>query len=301
MMLKSLLILHASYHILKIIMTITIVGLGLIGGSMALSLKENHFADTIIGVDNNPLHIEKALALGLVDSWSSLEDAVGQSAIIIVATPVNVLTSILPQVLNLITDNQIVIEVGSTKNPVINAVKNNPNRQNFVATHPMAGTEFSGPEAAIRHLFDNKVCVLCDVEDSKPELVEIIKRMYVEGLKMNIIFMESNAHDIHTAYISHISHICSFALASTVLAKEKDEESIFNLASTGFESTVRLAKSNPETWIPIFKQNQENIIDVLDEYITTLLKFKGLMISDSYDKFKECLVQANDIKRILNK
>jgi prephenate dehydrogenase len=282
-------------------MTITIVGLGLIGGSMALSLKENHFVDTLIGVDTNPQHTAKALELHLVDSVASLEDAVSQSDIIIVATPVNTLTSILPKILDLITDNQVVIEVGSTKSPVIDAVKNHPNRKNFVATHPMAGTEFSGPEAAIRHLFDGKMCVLCDVQDSKPELVEIIKKMYAEGLKMNIIFMESSAHDVHTAYISHISHICSFALASTVLAKEKDEESIFNLASTGFESTVRLAKSNPETWIPIFKQNQENIIDVLDEYITTLLKFKGLMISDSYDKFKECLVQANDIKRILNK
>jgi prephenate dehydrogenase len=282
-------------------MTITIVGLGLIGGSMALSLKENHFADTLIGVDNNPLHTAKALELGLVDSVASLEEAVAQSDIIIVATPVNTLTTILPQILDLISDNQVVIEVGSTKNPVINAVKNHPNRRSFVATHPMAGTEFSGPEAAIRHLFDGKMCVLCDVQDSKSELVEIITRMYEDGLKMKLIFMESNAHDVHTAYISHISHICSFALASTVLAKEKDEDSIFNLASTGFESTVRLAKSNPETWIPIFQQNQENIIDVLDEYITTLLKFKGLMISDNYDKLKDCLVQANDIKRILNK
>lgn len=282
-------------------MTITIVGLGLIGGSMALSLKENHFIDTLIGVDTNPLHTAKALELNLVDFVASLKDAVVQSDIIIVATPVNTLTSILPEILDLITDNQVVIEVGSTKKPVIDAVKNHPNRQNFVATHPMAGTEFSGPEAAIRHLFDGKMCVLCDIQDSKSELVEIIQKMYVEGLRMNVIYMESSAHDVHTAYISHISHICSFALASTVLAKEKDEESIFNLASTGFESTVRLAKSNPETWIPIFKQNQENIIDVLDEYITTLLKFKGLMISDSYDKFKECLVQANDIKRILNK
>ena len=282
-------------------MTITVVGLGLIGGSMALSLKENAFADTVIGVDNNAKHTAKALTLKLVDKTMDLEDAVAQSDIIIVATPVNTLTSILFQILDLTTENQVVIEVGSTKKPLVDAIKNHPNRQNFVATHPMAGTEFSGPEAAIKHLFDGKVCVLCDVEDSKPELVETIKKMYVEGLKMNIIFMESSAHDVHTAYISHISHICSFALASTVLAKEKDEESIFNLASTGFESTVRLAKSNPETWIPIFKQNQENIIDVLDEYITTLLKFKGLMISDSYDKFKECLVQANDIKRILNK
>ncbi len=282
-------------------MTITIVGLGLIGGSMALSLKDNCFADTLIGVDNNPLHTAKALQLGLVDSVASLENAVAQSDIIIVATPVNTLTSILPQILDLISDNQVVIEVGSTKKPVMDAVKNHLKRPNFVATHPMAGTEFSGPEAAIHRLFDNKNCVLCDVQDSKPELATLIQKMYEDGLKMKVQFMESNAHDVHTAYISHISHICSFALASTVLAKEKDEESIFNLASTGFESTVRLAKSNPETWIPIFQQNQENIIDVLDEYITTLLKFKGLMISDSYDKLKDCLIQANDIKRILNK
>jgi prephenate dehydrogenase len=282
-------------------MTITIVGLGLIGGSMALSLKENNFADKIIGVDNNPLHTEKALVLGLVDVIATLDEAISQSDIIIMATPVDTLTSLLPKVLDIIAPNHVVIEVGSTKKPVIDAVRNHPNRQNFVATHPMAGTEFSGPEAAIRHLFDGKNCVLCDIEDSKPEFVALIKKMYEEGLKMRITYLESTSHDIHTAYISHISHICSFALASTVLAKEKDEESIFNLASTGFESTVRLAKSNPETWIPIFRQNQENIIDVLDEYITTLLKFKGLMISDSYDKFKDYLVQANDIKRILNK
>jgi prephenate dehydrogenase len=282
-------------------MKITVVGLGLIGGSMALSLKENSFADTIIGVDNNLHHSTKAIQLGLVDSIMSLQEAVAISDIIIVATPVNTLTSILPQILDLITDNQVVIEVGSTKKPVIDAVTNHPKRQNFVATHPMAGTEFSGPEAAIRHLFDGKNCVLCDVEASNPALVALVKKMYEEGLKMRITYLDSTAHDVHTAYISHISHICSFALASTVLAKEKDEESIFNLASSGFESTVRLAKSNPETWIPIFQQNQDNIIDVLDEYITTLLKFKGLMISDSYDKFKEYLTQANDIKRILNK
>jgi prephenate dehydrogenase len=282
-------------------MKITVVGLGLIGGSMALSLKENSFADTIIGVDNNLHHSTKAIQLGLVDSIMSLQEAVAISDIIIVATPVNTLTSILPQILDLIADNQVVIEVGSTKKPVIDAVTNHPKRQNFVATHPMAGTEFSGPEAAIRHLFDGKNCVLCDVEASNPALVALVKKMYEEGLKMRITYLDSTAHDVHTAYISHISHICSFALASTVLAKEKDEESIFNLASSGFESTVRLAKSNPETWIPIFQQNQDNIIDVLDEYITTLLKFKGLMISDSYDKFKEYLTQANDIKRILNK
>jgi prephenate dehydrogenase len=282
-------------------MVISVVGLGLIGGSMALSLKENGFADTIIGVDNKTEHIIKALELKLIDRVALLADAIKQSDIIILAVPVDALLKLLPDVLSQITENQVVIEVGSTKKPVVDIVKNHPNRANFVATHPMAGTEFSGPEAAIHHLFDHKNCVLCDIEDSNPILVEIIKKMYVEGLKMRLTYLDSTAHDVHTAYISHISHICSFALASTVLAKEKDEENIFNLASTGFESTVRLAKSNPETWIPIFRQNQENIIDVLDSYITTLLKFKGLMISDSYEKFGEYLTQANDIKRILNK
>jgi prephenate dehydrogenase len=282
-------------------MIVTIVGLGLIGGSMALSLKENGFADTVIGVDRSADNIVKALDFGLIDKAVRLPEAVAEADIIILAIPVDAMALMLPHVLDLMSENQVVIDVGSTKRPVVEGVKNHPKRQNFVATHPMAGTEFSGPEAAIRHLFDGKNCVLCDVEDSKPELVDLVKRLYKEGLKMRITYLESVAHDQHTAYISHISHICSFALASTVLAKEKDEESIFNLASTGFESTVRLAKSNPETWIPIFRQNQDNIIEVLDEYITTLLKFKGLMISDSYAKLQEYLVQANDIKRILNK
>lgn len=296
---------HGELFILECLpiknMIVTVVGLGLIGGSMALSLKENAFADTVIGVDNNSEHIIKALSLRLVDKVTDLTNAIQQADLIILAAPVDTTAVILPHILDLMSDNQVVIDVGSTKRPVVDGVKNHPKRQNFVATHPMAGTEFSGPEAAIHHLFDGKNCVLCDIEDSKPEFVALVKRMYEEGLKMRITYLESVAHDQHTAYISHISHICSFALASTVLAKEKDEESIFNLASTGFESTVRLAKSNPETWIPIFRQNQDNIIDVLDEYITTLLKFKGLMLSNSYDKFNECLVQANDIKRILNK
>lgn len=282
-------------------MVISVVGLGLIGGSMALGLKESGFADTVIGVDNKTEHVIKALELQLVDKVALLGDAIKQSDIIILAVPVDALVSLLPQVLDDILPHQVVIEVGSTKKKVVDAVVTHPNRANFVATHPMAGTEFSGPEAAIRHLFDHKTCVLCDVEQSNPDLVALIEKMYVEGLQMRLKYLDSTAHDIHTAYISHISHICSFALAATVLEKEKDEDSIFNLASSGFESTVRLAKSNPDTWIPIFRQNQENIIDVLDEYINTLLKFKGLMLADGYDKFREYLTQANDIKRILNK
>lgn len=281
-------------------MTVTILGLGLIGGSIALSLKENKFADLIIGVDSNIDHILTALDLKIVDKVLRLSDAVAQADIIILAIPVDMLSTMLPHVLNMISENQVVIDVGSTKKIIIDKIKSHPKRQNFIATHPMAGTEFSGPKAAIPNLFDYKNCVLCDVDDSKPELVEIIENMYTNGLKMKVMYLESTSHDVHTAYISHISHICSFALASTVLAKEENENNIFNLASTGFESTVRLAKSNPETWIPIFRQNQQNIIEVMDEYINTLQSYRNLMITGDYEVLKKKLWQANQIKYVLH-
>ena len=278
-------------------MTVAIVGLGLIGGSMALSIKDYSFADRIIGIARREVTAQKALELGLVDEILPLEEAIAQSDIIVVATPVDSYMTILPQILDLV-NNQIVIEVGSTKKLVIESVKNHPKRANFVASHPMAGTEYSGPEAAIHELFKNKLCVLCDVEHSNPEYVKTIERLFI-AIGMRIAFMNSDDHDRHTAYISHISHICSFALALTVLEKEKDEEAIFNLASTGFESTVRLAKSNPDTWVPIFRQNRDNVLSVLDEYINNLLKFKGLMLADSYEKLHEFFEEANKIKKIL--
>jgi prephenate dehydrogenase len=281
-------------------MTVTILGLGLIGGSIALSLKENKFADLVIGVDSNIDHILTALDLKIVDKVMRLSDAIAQADIIILAIPVDMLSTMLPHVLNLISENQVVIDVGSTKKIIIDKIKSHPKRRNFIATHPMAGTEFSGPKAAISNLFTHKNCVLCDVDDSKPELVEIIENMYTNGLKMKVMYLESTSHDVHTAYISHISHICSFALASTVLAKEENENNIFNLASTGFESTVRLAKSNPETWIPIFRQNQQNIIEVMDEYITTLQSYRNLMLAGDYEVLKKMLWQANQIKYVLS-
>lgn len=278
-------------------MTITIVGIGLIGGSMALSLRDYGFASHFIGVSRRPETAQKALDLGLVDEILPLNEAVAKADIIIVATPVDSYMTILPQILDLV-DNQIVIEVGSTKKQVVESVKSHPKRANFVASHPMAGTEYSGPEAAIHELFKNKLCVLCDVKDSNPEFVKIIENLFTT-IGMRIAYMDSTDHDKHTAYISHISHICSFALALTVLEKEKDEEAIFNLASTGFESTVRLAKSNPATWVPIFRQNRDNVLSVLDEYINNLLKFKGLMLADSYEKLHEFFEEANKIKKIL--
>lgn len=278
-------------------MTITIVGIGLIGGSLALSLRDYGIGNRFIGVSRRPETAQKALDLGLVDEILPLEEAVKAADIVIVATPVDAYMTILPQILDMV-DNQIVIEVGSTKSIVVKSVKNHPKRSNFVATHPMAGTEYSGPEAAIHNLFKNKLCVLCDVEESKPEFVTTIGNLF-KTIGMRISLMNSDDHDKHTAYISHISHICSFALALTVLEKEKDEEAIFNLASTGFESTVRLAKSSPDTWVPIFRQNRDNVLSVLDEYINNLLKFKGLMLADSYEKLHEYFEEANKIKKIL--
>lgn len=278
-----------------------IIGIGLIGGSIAKALRTSGWATELIGIDANPEHAKKALSLRLVDEILTLEEAIERVDVFVCATPVDILVQIIPNVLDHLNPGQIVIEVGSTKTPVYEALKNHPKRAQFVSTHPMAGTEFSGPEAAVEGLFQGKRGVICDKELSSPEAVSTIESLYRDGLGMNLIYMESIDHDVHTAYISHISHICSFALANTVLEKEKNEERIFELASTGFESTVRLAKSSPETWSQIFHQNQENLMDVLDEYINTLLKYKGLMLSGSYDKLKEELGKANDIGRILNK
>lgn len=278
-----------------------IIGIGLIGGSIAKALRTSGWATELIGIDANPEHAKKALSLRLVDEILTLEEAIERVDVFVCATPVDILVQIIPNVLDHLKPGQIVIEVGSTKTPVYEALKNHPKRAQFVSTHPMAGTEFSGPEAAVEGLFQGKRGVICDKELSSPEAVSTIESLYRDGLGMNLIYMESIDHDVHTAYISHISHICSFALANTVLEKEKNEERIFELASTGFESTVRLAKSSPETWSQIFHQNQENLMDVLDEYINTLLKYKGLMLSGSYDKLKEELGKANDIGRILNK
>lgn len=278
-----------------------IIGIGLIGGSIAKALRSSAWASELIGIEANPAHAVKALSLRLVDEVLPLEEAIERVDVFVCATPVDILVQIIPNVLDRLKPGQIVIEVGSTKSPVYEALKNHPKRKQFVSTHPMAGTEFSGPEAAIEGLFQGKRGVICDKELSAPEAVTTIESLYRDGLGMNLIYMDSIDHDVHTAYISHISHICSFALANTVLEKEKNEERIFELASTGFESTVRLAKSSPETWSQIFHQNQDNLMDVLDEYINTLLKYKGLMLSGSYDKLKEELAKANDIGRILNK
>ncbi|MDZ4682711.1 MAG: prephenate dehydrogenase [Saprospiraceae bacterium] len=281
-------------------MTVTIVGIGLIGGSLAITLKENGFASRIIGVDANPSNIDKAFRRRLIDEAMPLEAAVAQSEVIIVATPVDAMLQLLPAILDLATEQQVVLDVGSTKFTLLEALKNHPRRRRLVATHPMAGTEYSGPEAAIPNLFDGKCTVICDAADSAPDAVARAIQLY-ESIPMRVVYLDSRAHDVHTAYVSHISHISSFALALTVLAKEEDEEQIFELASGGFSSTVRLAKSSPDMWTPIFRQNRDNVLDVLDEHINQLSRFRSLLIKKDFDAFYRLIEEANDIKRVLER
>lgn len=278
-------------------MKTAVVGMGLIGGSLALALKDRQIASRIIGVDENPAHAEQSLQKGLADEMASLEEAVKQSDLVIMAVPVHALALLLPTVLDLVTQ-QVVMDVGSTKQNILEAVKDHPNRKYFVATHPMWGTEYSGPGAAVHGAFANKATVICNREDSGEAAVALVEGIY-QKLGMHIMYMNAADHDVHVAYVSHISHITSFALANTVLEKEKEEHTIFELASGGFESTVRLAKSNPVTWASIFMQNRENVLDVLNEHISQLRKFKASLEKENYEYLEDLMVNANKIKRIL--
>lgn len=279
-------------------MVITIIGTGHIGGSLAISLKENGFASHIIGVDASSDNLDKAIRRRLIDEAMPLEQGVAAAELIVLAVPVDVMVILLPQVLDQV-GRQVLIDVGSTKSALLQAVAQHPRRGRFVATHPMAGTEFSGPEAAIPGLFDHKCTVLCEIERSDPDAVSLVQQLYA-SIPMRIVYLDAPAHDIHTAYVSHISHISSFALALTVLEKERDEERIFELASGGFSSTVRLAKSSPDMWVPIFRQNRDNLLDVLDEHINQLSRFRSLLIKRDFDTIHQLIEEANQIKRILH-
>ncbi|HFK5527881.1 TPA: prephenate dehydrogenase [Elizabethkingia anophelis] len=279
-------------------MNISIIGTGLIGGSMALKLKQKGIASKITGIDKNEEHLKEAKSLGIIDDYMPFEEGVKSADLIIVAIPVDAARIILPSILDLLNDQQTVMDVGSTKNGIIKAIKNHPNRSRYVATHPMWGTENSGPKAAMADAFTSRAAVICNQEESAKDAVELVQKVY-DALEMNLLYMDSEDHDIHTAYISHISHITSYALANTVLEKEKEEDTIFQLASTGFSSTVRLAKSHPEMWVPIFRQNKENVLDVLNEHISQLRKFKSALEKENYEYLEELILKANKIRGIL--
>lgn len=276
---------------------VTIIGTGLIGGSFGLILKEQGLVKHIIAVDNNPENQKKALELGIADEALPLKEAIKQSNLIVLAVPVDAMYKLLPSVLDQV-ENQVVIDMGSTKEGVIAAVANHPKRKRFVATHPMWGTEYSGPEAALKTAFRDKATVICNDEDSDEDALKMVEGIY-KAMGMHLIYMDATAHDLHVAYVSHISHITSFALANTVLEKEKEDEAIFELASGGFESTVRLAKSNPSMWVPIFKQNRENVLDALNEHISQLKKFKSCLEKENYEYLQELIENANGIRRII--
>lgn len=279
-------------------MKVAVIGLGLIGGSMAIDLKNRGFADRIIGVDNSQINAEFAKQIGFVDEIQDLDSAVENSDLIILAIPVDATIQVLPKVLDLIGE-QVVTDVCSTKEEILRVVQLHPKRKQFVAAHPMAGTEFSGPWAAKADLFSSKACILCDTDENDENALRVVNEMY-ETLNMRIIEMDSTDHDIHAAYVSHISHISSFALALTVLEKEKNEKNIFDLASGGFDSTVRLAKSSADMWSPIFNQNKENVLTVLDTYIDQLKDFKEKIENNDLEGVKSKIVEANRIRRVLD-
>ena len=260
-------------------------------------MKEKNAEIKIFGVDNNLQHAKEALGLGFIDEISELDEAVEKSDLIILAIPVDAAEKIINSILNEST-HQIVIDTGSTKSAICKMADKNINRRRFVATHPMWGTEYSGPKAAVAGAFTGNAVVICDKENSDPDAVHFVEDLY-QNLGMNILYMDSVSHDVHAAYVSHISHITSFALANTVLEKEKEENTIFGMASGGFESTVRLAKSNPEMWVPIFQQNRENVLDVLNEHISQLRKFKSCLEKENYNYLTELIENSNKISKIL--
>ncbi|MGJ1268265.1 prephenate dehydrogenase [Sphingobacterium spiritivorum] len=278
-------------------MNLAIVGIGLIGGSVAIRLKEKGNFSKIIGVDKSESNQKKALQLHLVDEIAPLEEAVKSCKVIILAAPVNAILQLAPTILDLVTD-QIVIDMGSTKENILKLIENHPKRGRYVAAHPMAGTEYSGPEAAIPNLFKDKMMVYVEAFRSDEDAFELADSI-TEQLEMKTSYMNANEHDVHTAYVSHISHLTSFALALTVLEKEKSQGRIFELAGSGFESTVRLAKSSPDMWTPIFKQNRANVLEVLDEHIKQLQLLHQAIEKEDYDELYKLIKKSNKIKRII--
>lgn len=276
---------------------LVIIGLGLIGGSLALDLKKrNNYK--VYGIDQNPAHVKKALELGIIDSTIEMSQ-IADASIVIIATPVNAIPKLAQEVLDVISKETLVFDVGSVKQEICMAIQKHPNRGNFVAAHPLAGTEFSGPEAAIFNLFDEKVNILCEIDKSDWKILDKALSLF-KKLNMRIKMMNPIEHDRHIAYVSHLSHVSSFMLGKTVLEIEKNEQYIFDMASTGFASTVRLAKSSASTWTPIFLQNKENVIRSLEKYIKNLIEFKEMIESDNEDALNETMNNTNYIKTILN-
>ena len=279
-------------------MNICIIGIGLIGGCLAIDLRKNEFSSRIVGVDNNPEHADEALRLGLVDEILSMEEALQKADLIILAVPVNQVTRILPEILNQLDENTFITDMGSTKTDICQIANNHPKRHHFVASHPIAGTENNGPGSAFSGLFKNKTTIICEKEKSSRHALDAVEKLY-RGLEMHIIYMDPDDHDLHLAYVSHLSHVSSFTLGLTVLDIEKSRENIFNLAGSGFSSTVRLASSSSDMWAPIFNQNSGNLSKALGAYISHLQNFKYLIDNHEETKLSNLIKEANRIGPIL--
>lgn len=278
-------------------MNVFVVGIGLIGGSFAIDIKATFNEAKIYGIDRSESNLDEALSLGLIDYKSDL-DTLDKADVVIVAIPVDATVEILPTILDKINDNCLVFDAGSTKKKLCNAVENHNKRRNYLAVHPIAGTEFSGPQAAIANLYRGKTNIICEVEKTAFKLQEKGMEIF-SRLGMRIRYMDPSSHDKHIAYVSHLSHISSFMLGKTVIEKEKNERDIFDMAGSGFASTVRLAKSSPAMWAPIFKHNKENIIETLEEYIANLTQFKELIENDDFLAVYREMEDTNHIKTIL--
>ena len=277
---------------------IYLIGVGLIGGSFAIDIKERFPESVIHGISRKDGTLNEAMALNLIDKKATITD-LRNADLVIISIPVDATVKLLPTILDNISDETLVIDAGSTKEAICKVIENHPRRRNFLACHPIAGTENSGPSAAIPNLYVGKTNIICEVEKTTFKLQEIALKLFA-GLGMRIRYMDPVAHDKHIAYVSHLSHISSFMLGKTVLEKEKNERDIFDMAGSGFASTVRLAKSSPAMWTPIFQQNKENIIESLEEYISNLQHFKVLMQQENFDEIYNEMENTNYIKQILN-
>lgn len=279
-------------------MVVGVIGLGLIGGSLAISLKQRGFASKIIGVDKNEEHCKEAIKLGFVDETCALNEVLDKANLVLLAIPVDAGKQLLPFLLDKVKGGQTIIDMGSTKEGICKVADSHVNRKNFVASHPIAGTENAGPSAAFDGLYDEKITIICDEEKSDSACVELCNKVY-EVLKMRVLKMDAQEHDRHIAYVSHLSHITSFVLGQTVLEIEKEEKHIFNMAGSGFASTVRLAKSSPDMWAPIFEQNQEHLSTALDAYIKNLQEFKRRIDEGKKEDLHDLMSEVNDIRRVL--
>jgi len=278
-------------------MKVGIIGLGLIGGSFALACKA--LGCTVIGLDNNPAHISKAKELGLVDKCCSLAELVDEVTLIVLAIPVEAIAALLPSILDKISNEQIVIDLGSTKGKICNAVNRHSKRGRYIAAHPLAGTEYSGPSAAFIDLFKGKKNIICEQDKSDKDALAEVQGLFAK-MEVNCLYMSAEDHDKHLAYVSHLSHVSAFTLGLTVLDIEKDEKQIFNLAGTGFRSTVRLAKSSPQTWTSIFSENSYHLVTALEHYISHLTDFKEALENDNIKMINNKIVKANQIKSVLD-